>query len=287
LPQLKNRLDPFISFLTDKFRQPKATRLFFKALVAYTLLKVLLVWNVGSTVMPHHSISLPKSLPGKVFLSLAYVADHNVTIFFLIATLFLVFALWMKPSYVLNLIFFWLTFNLYVVILPISNGSDVVLFMLALWCIPMAKSPLSNNDRWLTVQTVIYNLGLLFCQLQVVNIYLMSGLDKVMSETWRSGEAFAYVRHLELLYNPVLPDLFANNFWDFIFSWTTILFELSFVVLVWIKKTRLPMLLIGIVFHLFIWIVLSLPDFGMIMILSFLIFLKDEDYERLKIRIRR
>ena len=273
--------------MTDEFHQPKATRLFFKALVVYTLLKVLMVWNVGSTVIPHHNIHLPKSLPGKVFLSLAYLADHNVTIFFIVATLFLALALWMKPSYLLNLIFFWLTFNLYVVILPISNGSDVVLFMLSLWCIPMARSPLSNNDRMLTIQTVIYNLGLLFCQLQVVNIYLLSGLDKLMSESWRSGEAFAYVRNLELLYNPLLPDFFANTFWDFIFSWSTILFELSFVALVWTRRMRLPMLLIGTLFHLFIWTVLSLPDFGLIMILSFLIFLKDEDYERVRTKIRR
>jgi len=41
-----------------------------------------------------------------------------------------------------------------------------------------------------------------------------------------------------------------------------------------------------VLFNLFIWIVLSIPDFALLMIISFLIFLKDEDYDKLKKRIR-
>ena len=67
----------------------------------------------------------------------------------------------------------------------------------------------------------------------------------------------------------------------------TILFELAFVVLVWFKKTRIPILIIGIFFHLFIWIVMSLPDFATTMIISYILFLKDTDYHRLPARVRR
>ena len=135
-------------------------------------------------------------------------------------------------------------------------------------------------------QKMIFNLGLVLCQLQIVNVYLVSGLDKLLSETWRSGDSFAYISHLDFYYNPLLPKMFENNPMNVILSWCTILFELLFVALVWTKRARLPILAIGVLFNLFIWIVLSIPDFALLMIISFLIFLKDEDYQQLKNRVR-
>ena len=136
-------------------------------------------------------------------------------------------------------------------------------------------------------QIVVFNLGLILCQLQVVNTYLISGLDKLFSDTWRSGEAFAYITHLDFFYNPILPSGFEGPVWNLIFSWSTILFELLFVVLVWNRHTRLVILALGIFFNLYIWIVLSVPDFAILMIVSFLIFLKDEDYEAVIKKFRR
>jgi len=237
--------------------------------------------------MAHHNILLPKSLPGKVLLAPSFLANQHIDIFFGIAICFLLVTFFIRSNYIVNMLFFWLTFNLYVINLSVSNGSDVVLFMLSLWCIPLVQSPHFKSERWDVIQKVIHNLALLFCQLQVVYIYFVSGMDKVLSDTWRSGEAFAYIRHLEVLYNPLLPDFFESGFWNITFSWSTILFELLFVILVWNNKMRLPMLAIGVIFNLFIWIVLSLPDFALIMIVSFLIFLKDSDYDRTKLWFRR
>jgi hypothetical protein len=47
------------------------------------------------------------------------------------------------------------------------------------------------------------------------------------------------------------------------------------------------MLAAGVFFHLFIWVVMSLPDFAGIMIISYIIFLKDSDYLRFRSWIRR
>lgn len=275
------------SHFTDDFRQPKATRIFFRALVGYTLIKMIAIWSVSRMVISHHDLSLPGSLPGKVLLAPSFLANQYPDIFFGIGICFLMLVFFVRSHYVANLLFFWLTFNLYIVNLPVSNGSDIVLFMLSLWCIPLAVRPAFKNSRYAAIQKAIYNLALIFCQLQVGYIYFVSGMDKLLSETWRSGEAFDYIRHLELLYNPVLPVFFESRFWNVVFSWSTILFELLFVVLVWINKTRLLMLLLGTIFNLFIWIVLSLPDFALVMVVGFLIFLKDSDYARIKMQVRR
>jgi hypothetical protein len=59
----------------------------------------------------------------------------------------------------------------------------------------------------------------------------------------------------------------------FVIAWFTILFELNFAILIWIKEFRGFVLLIGVVFHLAIAIFLSLPDFGLIMLIAYLPFL--------------
>jgi Vitamin K-dependent gamma-carboxylase len=278
----KNNIERLSNHFTDSFREPDATRIFFKGLVLYTLTKVILNWPLSRMVITHHNISFPRSIAGRILLAPTYLAAYDVDIFCVLAICFLLIIFVVKPFYFTNSIFFWLTINLYVINLPISNGSDSVLFMLALWCIPMARMPLVKKPHVEILQKTAYNLGLLFCQLQVAFIYAVSGLDKVLSETWRSGEAFAYIRNLEMLYNPLLPSFFENDWWNPVFSWVTIAYEILFVVLVWTKQGRLPILLMGVIFHLFIWIVLSLPDFAFVMMLSLMVFLKDADYQTFK-----
>ncbi len=280
--QLKTYSEGIGHYLIDDFQEPKATRIFFKVMVTYTLVRMILVWPLSQMVMSYHSISLPKSLPGKLLLGGAFLANHHINIFFGIGIVCLVVVLFLKPNYLGNLAFFYLTFNLYVINLPIADGADVVLFMLSLWCVPIAAVPRFKSEKGQIIQKGIYNLARLFCQLQVVYIYFVSGFDKLMSETWRTGIAFEYIKHLEVLYNPMLPAIFDNEFWNIVFSWSTILFECLFVFLVWNKRMRVPMLFIGTIFHLGIWIFLSLPDFALIMIVSYLVFLKDSDYARVK-----
>ena len=279
-------LEKIGNFFTEEFRQPRAAHIFFKGLVFYTFVKILFVWHISAAMVQNHTLPAPGSLPGKVLLMPTMLAGANVHAFYFAAIVLLVLAFLLKPYYVIRLLFFYITFNLYVINLPLANGSDIVLFMLSFWSILMGRYPSITIQGQTDFQKFIFNLGLVLCQLQIVNVYLVSGLDKLFNDTWRSGEAFAYISHLDFYYNPVLPKVFESSSWNFILSWCTILFELLFVALIWIKRARLPMLAIGVLFNLFIWIVLSIPDFALLMMISFLIFLKDEDYQKLKKRVR-
>jgi hypothetical protein len=259
-----------------------ATTLFFKGLVLVTLFKMVGLWAVSRTVMRYHEISLPGSLPGKILLGPAFLAAENIDLFYVIGLIFLVVALALKVNYFVTSAFFWLTFNLYVVNLPFANGADLVLFMLALWCIPLPANASARLSGGAVVRQTAHNLAVVLCKLQVVIIYLVSGLDKLLSETWRSGVAFDYIVHLDTMYHPAFSSAFDLPAFQVMLSWSTIGFELFFVVLVWIDRSRLLMLAAGICFHLFIAIVLSLPDFAAVMIASYIIFLTDHDIARIK-----
>lgn len=282
--RLNDSVDRWSNRLTGRFPHIGATRIFFKALVVFTIIKMLLIWPVTRTMLQHHSPSLLRSAVGKVVLAPAYFASNHPDIFFAAAICLLLSFLFIRAHYVINVLFFWITFNLYAIDLPISNGSDIVLFMLSFWCIPMVSSPgISPDSNVVIIRQTCFNLAVLCCQVQIACLYFVSGWDKVFNELWRTGEALIYLQHLELLYNPVLPEFLTNTYSNAFFAWSTILIELLFPVLVWKEKTRLIMLAVGTVFHMFIWIVLSLPDFAGIMIISYLIFLKDKDLERIRI----
>jgi len=283
---LRKYIERISAYFEDDFREPASVRIFFKALVIYTLVKMILIWPVCRVMMSHHTLSLPSSIPGRIFLAPAFLANRYPDIFFVLGICLVLAMLFVRTGMALRALFFCLTFNLYIVGFPVSDGADVVLFMLGLWSIPLAQPGQFKSPAIQLIRTVLFNLALFFAQLQIIFIYAVSGLDKLLNETWRSGKAFAYIEHLEFLYNPVFPGIFGNPFWNVIFSWSTMLFELLFTLLIWNSRIRLPLLLVGTVFHLFIFVVLSLPDFSVIMILSYLIFLRDSDYRKIKSWIR-
>lgn len=273
-------------YFTDRYNNPASIRIFTRALVLYALLQTILIWPVCRNIISYHALSLPQSVPGKIFLAPAYLADTFPDVFFLASVCFLITVLVVRQTIVLNAFFFCFTFNLYIVGFPISDGSDVLLFMLSFWSILMVRADHPESPKVRLLRTTLFNLAIVFCQLQIVFVYAFSGLDKLLSETWRTGVAFAYIQHLDFLYNPVVPAAFSTPFWQVVLSWATILFELFFALLVWNNRVRIPLLLTGIVFHLFIWVVLNLADFSMIMILSYLIFLRDTDYHKVRSWIR-
>jgi hypothetical protein len=272
----KKWIDNFAHRLTAARQQPLSSTLFFKALVCFALVRLILVWNLGTVMLQYHSISLPQSILGKIALAPAFLANSHPLSFQCIAGALLLAILIAGPNYFVNLLFCWLVLNLVVVYLPFGNGADLILLMLSVWCIPLhhnrVASPAANP-----IQVTLFNLGRLLCQWQVIFIYLSSGIDKIFSETWRTGEAFELIRHFDSLYNPTFPAIFQNPSWDIIFAWLTIIFELLFGVLVWNKRARRTVLMLGVLFHLIIWWMLSLPDFAVIMMLSLLVFLEDDD----------
>ena len=276
-----------VQYLVQDFQEPATARLFFRALVLLSFVKILMLWSFSHSVMNHHNITLPRSWVGKIVLAPSFLANDNVDILFAMSLAFLAVAFFLRPNYFTTILFFWLTFNLYIVYLPFANGADLVLFMLAFWCIPIAMKPAFKSDTGKIVQKTCYNAGIIFCQLQVIFIYLVSGWDKLSSEVWRSGEAIDYIIHLPNLFNPFFAGIFVNPLLQIVLSWTTIVFELAFAVFVWFDKTRIPILIIGVLFHLFIWVVMSLPDFAITMIISYILFLKDTDYHRMPARVKR
>lgn len=109
-------------------------------------------------------------------------------------------------------------------------------------------------------------------QIQVSVVYLWTVWHKLKGNTWVDGSAVYYATRLEDMKNFPVP--FLLDWIPFIkmTTWTTIVVELAIGVLVWFKEFRKPVIVIGILFHLGIEYMMSIPYFEIIMISLLLLY---------------
>lgn len=112
------------------------------------------------------------------------------------------------------------------------------------------------------------------CQIQICVIYAFAGIEKLKGTHWWRGEA--------------LWDVLANSqLARFDFSWissfplaivamtySTLAWEIYFPALIWVKRARYPMLAFGVLLHIGIAVTVSIPFFGMLMIVAYALFLE-------------
>jgi len=113
---------------------------------------------------------------------------------------------------------------------------------------------------------------------QMMAIYLVNGIYKLAGSDWRSGEmmyhVLANVQWTHFSYNqlPLPPGAVAAM------TWSTLLWELSFPVLVMSPKLRAPTLWIGVLFHLGTAVLLTLSLFSLYMLCLYLPFVPWENW---------
>ena len=271
---------------TSEFRQVRTVDVFCKTLYLYFILKIIASWPIWVQLVKYQPPRINHSIPSSILFLPAQWASQNLDLFCWLGLALALAAVFIRLNYFTAIMILWMAINAYKINFPAANGSDLVFLLLLGFAVPMCQWPRADRPLWKSVQRSIFNFAVLSCQLQILLIYFASGSDKLMSASWRSGEAIQYISRLDFLFNPRLTfDESASPLLNLCLAWMVIIFELSFPFLVWIKKTRLFILAAGVLFHLVIWIFLSLPDFGLIMMISYLVFLRAEDFERLGLRI--
>lgn len=187
--------------------------------------------------------------------------------------------------------FCWLLFILHIVFInrnPISiYGADMVatcwlLYLsltdsnkcLRIW--PWGKRAKKTSDIQGDLLTTV---GMRMIQIQLCVIYAFAGLDKAKGLTWWQGDAV-----WNALANAQLVPFDLGFFHHFpviiaLMSFGTVVWEVYFPFLVWVKPFRRYSLSFGAFLHLSIGLLMSIPFFSMVMVSSYILFL---DSERLK-----
>jgi hypothetical protein len=167
----------------------------------------------------------------------------------------------------------------------VLTGADSMMRALSFWMIFIPLNAYYSLDarrarrEGRSFDRTGYAFPVRMMQLQVAVVYLFAGGLKAIGPLWTGGEAMAYVLQLNTLLLPfgiwlrdtASPGLLAAM------THVTVVGELAFGLLVFAPFAqpllRVLALLFGVALHLGIGLMLSIPDFSTVMILSYLIFL--------------
>jgi hypothetical protein len=119
-------------------------------------------------------------------------------------------------------------------------------------------------------------------QLQMCIMYFSSGVEKVSSVQWRSGEAIWRAVMMPSFKQFDLTWLSNYTFIPFTLGWLTVLIEISYCVLVWIPKFRVLAIFSVIMLHISIGLFMGMWFFSVVMILISLFCYGEECYEDIK-----
>lgn len=137
-------------------------------------------------------------------------------------------------------------------------------------------------------KVLLSRLAFLGVKVQFLIIYFFSGVFKLNSEDWYGGDA---VRLLSFLpqYTPdwTASILQSMNWLAITLNYIIMFYLILFPLLIWVKKIKTLLIIIGLGFHLYIALVMGLYDFGAIMLIGYVLFLSEEQTECLLSKIAR
>jgi hypothetical protein len=163
--------------------------------------------------------------------------------------------------------------------LPLSSAHQVLVVILfcllwadtgAVWSLDASRERVASGGGRAGAQP-IWPLRLIQCQ--VVLIYASSGLWKLLGPVWRDGSGVYYALSNNLFHRAPLVVPVEISSLIALATYGTLLFELTFPLMVLTRPTRRVALAAGVVLHIALWLTLELGLFSALMIAGYLAFL--------------
>lgn len=179
------------------------------------------------------------------------------------------------------------------------NGGDVFVKLILFYLIfansyehlvLFKQKKMAEGER--KFKNLLSNLAAMSIMMQLCIAYFSSGLAKIMEPVWLHGEATYYAMSTERYIGTPINKYIVQHKWiDYLSNYGTLLFELSFPLLIWVKKLRKSLLISGIIFHACIYIFLMIYGFEVVFVLTYGLFLPNKKLlnfaQKIKLYFRR
>lgn len=130
----------------------------------------------------------------------------------------------------------------------------------------------------------ISNLAVYSIMIHLCLVYFTSFIHKIHSDMWFNGVANYYIFNLER-YNSPFNYFFSKNLFFTVFStYFTLVFELLFPILIWNKKFRNTLLILGLCLHICRYYFLMIYDFEILFIMIYGFFLTNQEWNKILFR---
>ncbi len=193
--------------------------------------------------------------------------------FFIIGTLvFLTLSYFVKKiPFVFEFIIWLLIINIHNKIYPTLTGGDFLLNQFLFFNCFLSKK-IDENLSWQnSASKCMHNFGTLAIIIQIQLVYLIAGIAKLNSNDWLNGTSVLQLNNIEH-FNLFSFSFIATGFMGYFINYFVLLYQLLFPVLIWIENVKKPLVLLGILMHLYIAFVTGLVSFGIIMIIAYVFF---------------
>lgn len=143
----------------------------------------------------------------------------------------------------------------------------------------------SYNSLWKQYLSKYFHVGLL---IQVSYVYFFTALAKFQGELWLNGTATYYtMRVRDFMATDFNLILTKNHYFVVISTYFTLFWEISFPFLIWFKKSKIYIVIFGIILHVGIWIFMRIDNFSWVMISTYLLFFNNDEIDSFFIRIKK
>jgi hypothetical protein len=176
----------------------------------------------------------------------------------------------------------------------VFNSGDVLLRLLAFYLIFAPASASLSLERWLKNRRDFWTFparapwAMRLIQIQFSTVYLIAVWTKVRGTTWNDGTAVSYALRITDLDRFPLPTFVSHSaLISNVFSYGTLVLELSLAILVWNRKLRPWVLLAGISLHLGIEYSIRVGFYGFAITSMYLIWVPPERMDAILLAVRR
>lgn len=170
------------------------------------------------------------------------------------------------------------------------TGGETLIGLLLFYLIFVQRSNHRTEQEatFTTFQNVLNNTFYWIMLIQICILYFFSNLYKLMDPAWQSGEAIMFVSRIDAYTSSPMRWLFADNaVLSAIATYAVLIYQALFPILVWFKRIKIPFLMVGVCLHLGIAFGMGIFTFGIIMVLVYILFLSNEQIQKLKGLIRK
>lgn len=151
-----------------------------------------------------------------------------------------------------------------------QTGGHQLLVMLMIYFTVYEFGRMQRNTEW---RPVFSRLAFWLCVGQVLLVYLASSVYKLMGLDWLNGTALKWVFSIEQFSLHPLTDWIVETPWVYrSMTYLSLGYQLLFPVLVFVRPVKKWFLLLGVLFHLGIAILMGVFDFGVIMVITYFLF---------------
>ncbi len=227
-----------------------------------------LVWGRDSMILP---LSNSPGLVNNLFFLLNYLRDFD-TIIISIHAIALLISISGRWGWIPRLAVYISAGMLYFPAYLALNGGYILMWLFSFYLI------FANTKAKDSTGIVLSNFAYLACVTQFLMVYTIAAYWKWTGDSWIDGSALFYVLHMDAYSSSWLQEYLLphEGFLKFM-TWFGLAYQSLFVVMIWIRRTKVIWLFLGLAFHLFIIFGVGLVDFGTAMIIGYVLFL-DEDW---------